>query len=118
MLCRLRNADGGVLLEWAETFRPHAMRYLDVKEILRRHGIDWTRVVGPHGFLFFEAVASDVSFIPLTININEVRRTFDLEHSLPPIYYGSAFGGGRKKKAIETMIGSFDLDPAAATARP
>lgn len=116
MLCRLRRGDGTPLLAWSETATPHGMHYIDVKEVLQRHGLDWAKVVGAHGFLFFEACAPDVSFIPLTININEVRRTFDLEHSLPPIYYGSDYGGARKKQAIATMVASFAAPAVTASA--
>jgi hypothetical protein len=116
MLCGLRNARGERFLQWEQRIPAHGMRYLDVKEVLARHGLAWQDVIGRHGFLYLEAFGERHSFIPLTININEVRRTFDMEHSLPPVYYGSQVIGPRRGAILRAWAASFVRRPVAPSA--
>lgn len=102
--CRLREESGRPALEWEERLPPHGMIYIDVRATLERNGVRPEAVASRHGFLFFEAACADHSFVPLTFNVNERLRTFDLEHSLPPTYYASAFVGPRKGEVISAAV--------------
>jgi hypothetical protein len=124
MHCRLRGGAGAPIVEWTERIPPLGLRYIDVKEVLARNGKDWRTVVAPSGFLFFEAYSPDYSFIPLTFNINERLRTFDMEHSLPPTDYSRAVTGQLKRDIIAAglrLTGTGEASeravPAAAAAR-
>ena len=100
MHCRLRGGSGEPIVEWTESVPPLGLRYIDVKDVLARSGRNWRTAVSTSGFLFFEAYSPDYSFVPLTFNINERLRTFDMEHSLPPTDYSRAVTGQLKRDII------------------
>lgn len=112
----LRAADGGLLLAWTERLPAHGARFVDVKGVLDRHGLDWRRVVGRHGFLHLEAASHEHGFIPIVFNLNASMGTFDMEHSLPPLYYGSDLTGPRKGEIIAAAVGALEPHVVASAA--
>lgn len=111
--CRALAADGGVLAAWHERFPPHALRFVDVGAVLQAHGHAPADVTDQNGFVYVEAACDHAGFVPLTWNLFPAKGTFDLEHSLPPVYYGPVLSGARKQRMVEAVC---DAVAAAASA--
>jgi hypothetical protein len=114
----LRGGGGNLVVTWTETLPAHGVRFVDMKEVLARHGLDWKKVVDRHGFLFLEAASADHGFIPIMFNLNRTMHTFDMEHSLPPLYYGSKLTGPRKGEIIAAAVKALKAPVAAQVPAP
>ncbi|MCI5065997.1 class I SAM-dependent methyltransferase [bacterium] len=98
---KLRAESGEEIAYWHEEVPRGGLRYVDIKAALTKLDIDPLSVTNKHGFVHCEAFCDHASFIELTMNFNSETRTFDLEHSLPPIYYNLDIQKERRKALVE-----------------
>lgn len=103
--CRLRSPDGRIVHSWDVSVPAQGMVYVDVKEELDRSGVGIANATDAHGFCLLEAWSTQSSFLPLTFNLDARHRSFALEHSLPPSYYGADIRSARKKVLAREAAG-------------
>ncbi|MBL8678055.1 MAG: hypothetical protein JNK05_02770 [Myxococcales bacterium] len=105
MRCALVGTSGQRLAQWTETLAPFESRLIDIRAVLHAH--DPQRWLGDDPFFCcFYAVCTDATMLPLTFTMNEPKRTLAVEHSLPPLYYGSQVSGPTRARAIRDFAAS------------
>lgn len=104
---KLKSESGEDLVYWEERIPRGGLKYIDIKRSLARLGVNPLSVVNEHGFVHCEAFCDHASFVELTMNFNERLRTFDLEHSLPPIYYNLGVQGEKRHAVVEFYRSNF-----------
>lgn len=105
MRCALVGTSGQLLAQWTETLAPFESRLIDIRATLQAHSPE-KRLGDDPFFCCFYAVCTDATMLPLTFTMNEAKRTLAVEHSLPPLYYGSQVAGPTRARAIKDFAAS------------
>ena len=93
----IMDSTGAELVSSSVTVPPFAFRLLSARDVLARAGRrDDFAASGGLGTLFGHA--SDGSLVPLSMTRNDTTGAIAVDHTLPPVYYVSKWGGELRKQ--------------------
>lgn len=98
--CSLVDNNGNVAASWIENIPPFRAHLIDLGNILEKK---LRRSFFENEFFCFYAVCTTANLLPLTMNYNKSNGLLAVEHSLPPVYYGSDMRGAVRANAINNF---------------
>jgi hypothetical protein len=94
---RIFGPDGDSVVESSIDVPPFSFRLLSTRTVLREQGaLERFREVGGCGTLY--GLATNGTVVPLSMTRNDDTGAIAVDHTLPPVYYVSAWGGDLRKQ--------------------
>jgi hypothetical protein len=100
--CCLMDSGGFVVKRWFETIKPFTCAFISMKSVLSENKSHLPSV-GKFKSYTLLAVCENAALLPLILNIDGTNNTLAVEHSLPPLYYGSSVTGKVRAKVVADL---------------
>jgi hypothetical protein len=100
--CCLLSESAQVVAQWNANIKPFTACLISIKEVLLEKGVTLPkdREIQVYTLL---CLCDNAALMPLVLNFDATHETLAIEHSLPPMYYGSTVTGPVRAQMIAEL---------------
>lgn len=96
---------GKCVAKWSTYLQPFESIMINLKEIIYQHDPELINKIDSEqpDFYTYYGLCENAVLVPLTMNFDESKETFTIEHALPPYYYGQKILGQTRTEIIKKV---------------
>jgi hypothetical protein len=103
--CCLLSASAQPMAKWVVPIKPFTACSISIKDALKEKGVALPKDGEIHSYTLL-CLCDNAALLPLILNVDATHETLAVEHSLPPMYYGSAVTGPVRAQMIAELRAS------------
>lgn len=103
--CTLFDENGTEINQWTINIMPQTSKLISMKKILMENTEINVNNVELKKYTLI-ALCKNAALLPLILNYDSTESTIAVEHSLPPMYYGTSVTGNIRRKIINDLSDS------------
>jgi hypothetical protein len=101
--CCLLSESAQVIAQWKTSIKPFTACSISIKEVLLKSGVALPNDREETQVYTLLGLCDNAALMPLVLNFDATHETLAVEHSLPPMYYGSTVTGPVRAQMITEL---------------